>query len=49
LGCGLLIVIGVQPPNEQALWTVGGFIGLLVVAWFGGVRSRFAGPPASST
>ncbi len=45
LGCGLLIVIGVQPPNEKSLWTIGGMIVLLSAVWFGGERQRFAGPP----
>jgi amino acid transporter len=45
LFCGFLIVIGMQPPNEQAVTIVGGAIGLLAVAWFGGVRTRFQGPP----
>jgi amino acid transporter len=45
LGCGLLIVIGVQPPNEKALWTIGGMIALLTVVWFGSERRRFPGPP----
>jgi amino acid transporter len=45
LGCALLIVIGMQPPNEKALWTVGGAIVALTIAWFAGERCRFAGPP----
>jgi amino acid transporter len=44
LGCGLLIVIGVQPPYDKALWTIGGIVVLLTVAWFGWERGRFAGP-----
>ena len=35
LGCGLLFVIGVQPPNDKALGIVGGAVVLLAVAWFG--------------
>ena len=44
-GCLGLIVIGMQPPNEQALWVVAGTVLLLVVCWFGGVRNAFPGPP----
>jgi amino acid transporter len=45
LFCGFLIVIGMQPPNEQAVTIVGGAIALLAIAWFAGVRTRFQGPP----
>lgn len=45
LGCGLLIVIGMQPPNDQNVWIVGGAVLVLAVAWFGRERHRFAGPP----
>ncbi|HEY7315171.1 MAG TPA: amino acid permease [Gemmataceae bacterium] len=45
LGCGLLIVIGVQPPNDIAVWIVGGCVAVLVVAWWGGMGRRFPGPP----
>jgi len=44
-GCLLLLVIGVQPPNELALRIVGGVMGLLVIVWFGLERRRFRGPP----
>ena len=40
-----LVVIGVQPPNERALLVVGGLAGVLLLAWFGGERRRFPGPP----
>ena len=45
LFCGFLIVIGMQPPNEQAVYIVGGAVALLGLAWFGFVRTRFQGPP----
>jgi amino acid transporter len=45
LGCGLLFVIGVQPPNGKALWTVGGAVVLLALVWYGYERRRFPGPP----
>ena len=44
-GCVGLLVIGVQPPNQQALGIVGGTVGLLLVVWFGWERRRFKGPP----
>lgn len=46
-GCLLLLVIGMQPPNQQAVWIVGGAVVVLAVAWFGFVRKRFQGPPAA--
>jgi len=45
LGCGLLLVIGVQPPNDKALGIIGGAVVLLAVCWFGSERRRFQGPP----
>ena len=45
LFCGLLIVVGVQPPNDKALWIVLGAAVVLAAGWFGRERRRFAGPP----
>jgi amino acid transporter len=45
IGCVGLIVIGMQPPNQQALWIVGGAVVLLLIVWFGLERRRFKGPP----
>lgn len=45
LFCGFLIVIGMQPPNQQAVWLVGGSVALLAVIWFAFERKRFPGPP----
>ncbi len=45
VGCVFLLVIGVQPPNQQAVWIVGGVTLAMVVVWFGLERRRFAGPP----
>src|SRR5262249_17944413 len=45
LGCCLLFVIGVQPPNEQALWVLSGFVLFLLLFWFAVERRRFRGPP----
>ena len=48
LGCVFLIVIGMQPPNEQAVKIVGAAVGLLLVVWFGYERKRFQGPPPTA-
>jgi amino acid transporter len=40
-----LIVIGVQPPNEQTFIVVGGFVVLLLAGWFSFAKYRFPGPP----
>ena len=45
VGCLFLIVIGMQPPNEQAFWIVGGVVVLLAATWFAFERKRFQGPP----
>ncbi len=45
LGCVGLIVVGMQPPNEQAVWIVGGGVLLMAGIWFGFERHRFKGPP----
>ena len=44
-GCGLLIVIGMQPPNEKAVYTLGAAVVLLLVAWRVSVGRTFKGPP----
>ena len=43
--CAGLIVIGVQPPNDQAAYVVAGMVALLTAGWFGHARRRFPGPP----
>ena len=45
VGCGGLLLIGVQPPNQQAVWIVGGSCLLLLVGWLSHARKNFAGPP----
>ncbi|MBL9135152.1 MAG: amino acid permease [Verrucomicrobiales bacterium] len=45
LGCVFLLVLGVQPPNQQAVPVVGGMAVLMVIVWFGLERRRFRGPP----
>src|SRR5262249_48484772 len=44
-GCTLLIVVGVQPPNDIAIWIVGGSVLMLVIFWWGYMARRFPGPP----
>jgi amino acid transporter len=45
LFCALLIVIGVQPPNDKALWILAGSVVVLAAVWLGWERKRFRGPP----
>ena len=44
-GCGLILVVGVQPPNQQNLWTVLGAFALTAVVWLVYERTHFLGPP----
>ena len=48
LFCAFLIVVGMQPPNDQAVWIVGGALALLAVVWFAFEQRRFRGPPPMS-
>lgn len=41
----LILIIGIQPPNDKALWITVGFLILTAVVWFGFERKRFQGPP----
>lgn len=45
LGCAVLIYIGVQPPNDKALWITLGAFGLTAIIWFASERKNFQGPP----
>jgi amino acid transporter len=45
LGCIGLIVIGMQPPNEIAVWIVSAMVLGLVGLWFGWMCRHFPGPP----
>lgn len=45
LGCAGLLVIGVQPPNDRAVWIVGGVIVALFAGWWLHARAKFPGPP----
>jgi amino acid transporter len=46
VGCAFLIVIGMQPPCQIAMWVVGGTVAVLLALWFGYMRRHFPGPPA---
>ena len=46
VGCGGLIVIGMQPPNEKAAYVVVATIAALAVLWFAVARRKFPGPPS---
>jgi amino acid transporter len=41
----LIFYLGVQPPNDAALWITGVFLAITAVVWFGFERRRFKGPP----
>jgi len=41
----LIFYLGVQPPNDAALWITGAFLAITAVVWFGFERKRFQGPP----
>jgi len=45
LGCGLILLIGIQPPNEKNLWIVLFSLALTAVVWFGYEKRHFRGPP----
>jgi amino acid transporter len=45
VGSAGLIIIGMQPPNQQAVWIIGSMVLALAGVWFGFERSRFRGPP----
>ncbi len=45
LGCGGLLVIGMQPPNEKAALVVSGTMLVLGVLWFAVAKHTFSGPP----
>jgi amino acid transporter len=48
VGCVILIIVGMQPPNERSIWVVGGTALVLAAAWFGIARHRFPGPPRAA-
>jgi amino acid transporter len=48
LGVLLLIWIGIQPPNEKALWVTSITVALITILWWSGIRKVFRGPPLTS-
>ncbi len=45
LGCGLILLIGVQPPNDQNRWTLLAALALTGFVWIVYERKHFRGPP----
>ncbi len=41
----LIFIIGIQPPNDWALYITVGFFILTAIVWFGFEKRRFQGPP----
>ncbi len=41
----LIIILGIQPPNDKAAYIVIGFFVLTAIVWFGFEQRRFKGPP----
>jgi hypothetical protein len=41
----LIFVIGVQPPNQAAMWVTLGFLVLTAIVWLVFENRRFQGPP----
>ncbi len=41
----LIFVLGIQPPNDWALYITVGFLVVTAIVWFGFESRRFAGPP----
>jgi len=41
----LIFIIGIQPPNDWALYITVGFFILTAIIWFGFEKRRFQGPP----
>ena len=48
LGCLFLLVLGVQPPNQEAYPILSGTLALMVILWFTVERRRFKGPPVGA-
>jgi amino acid transporter len=45
VGGGIVIAVGVAPPNGKNVWIVLVTVAVMAVAWFALERRRFAGPP----
>ncbi len=41
----LIFYLGIQPPNDAALWITAWFFAITAAVWFGFERGRFRGPP----
>ena len=41
----MIFFIGIQPPNDWALWITVGFVVLTGVIWLAYEQRRFKGPP----
>jgi amino acid transporter len=41
----LILFLGVQPPNDKALWITVAFLVVTALVWFGTEKRRFKGPP----
>ena len=49
VGFLLIFGIGIQPPNDKALYLTVGMVVLLAIAWFAFERNRFTGPPTGES
>lgn len=45
VGMVVIFLIGIQPPNDWALWITVGFLALTAIIWFVFENNRFQGPP----
>jgi hypothetical protein len=45
MAMALIFVIGIQPPNDWALYITVGFFVLTAIVWFAFENRRFQGPP----
>ncbi len=48
-GVILIFSIGIQPPNDKALYATVGLVIVLIIAWFLLERNRFTGPPTGES
>jgi len=44
----LICIVLLLPPNEIVLWTMVGFVVILLVYWFAWARTHFTGPKAAA-
>ncbi len=49
IGVILIFAIGIQPPNDKALYLTVGMTVLLAIGWFAFERNRFTGPPTGDS